>query len=290
MLELVVANDAIPELMPGFVDRDSFWICDVTRGQPASTSGKDRRVLHPPSTTLPGWVDHGHVVVGIGAEPLSEVLERVAGGADVSRRLVDVLRLEQQSDVDTREVGVLELLLDIDEVRADRPGEVVHILLIVVMGRRAVLIVRDTPLYPRRTQDPVGRYRHPDVIDAVVSKELGSEMELMAVPSCVFKDANLGKPLREEKVVAHVAGPSKCAWHSRRPLELDAHDIAWLDRTGQRDSKDGLVVSVAIVRGNVVRARGQVDRSRVARVEQANGRDIDPAPVVGGAFVQVPPA
>ena len=63
--------------MPGFVNRDIFRIWHITRGQPAGSSGEERGVFHATCSALPGWIDHGHVVVRIRAEPFPKYFKVV---------------------------------------------------------------------------------------------------------------------------------------------------------------------------------------------------------------------
>ena len=55
--------------------------------------------------------------------------------------LAGVLRLEEQAHLDRRQRGMLEARGPFEIVGARRPGEVVHVLLVVAVRRRAVGVV-----------------------------------------------------------------------------------------------------------------------------------------------------
>ena len=157
-------------------------------------------------------------------------------------------------------VGCSKRARPLEIVRARRPREVVHVLLVVAMRRRAVAVVgarsRSTPVAP--TIQPSGHgQRH--VVDAEVGEELGARVELVAVPARVLQDAELGEPLRDEEEVADGAGARERARHMRGPRDLDRRARARRDRFGQRDSitvsSFGLSSSGATKRFAPVRSR-----------------------------------
>src|SRR2546427_4465453 len=96
-----------------------------------------------------------------------------------------------------------------DVVRARRPGEVVHVFLIVPMRRRSpirpVSTLAPLALDSGGTERPSLRHGQRDVVDAVVGEELRVRVELMTVPSIVLKDTELREPLRDEEIVANDA-------------------------------------------------------------------------------------
>ena len=57
-------------------------------------------------------------------------------------------------------------------VGAGRPGEVVDVLLVVMMRRRAIGLVAPVALDACCADDPPCRHRQPHVVDAEVGKEL----------------------------------------------------------------------------------------------------------------------
>jgi hypothetical protein len=82
-----------------------------------------------------------------------------------------------------------------------------------MMGRRTVAVVAAIPLAARRADDPAGRHRQPDVVDAEVGEELSRTVKLMTVPALGLEDANLWKPVRDEVVIADRSGARVGARH-----------------------------------------------------------------------------
>ena len=226
MLELVGRDDAVPELMAGFVDRHALRLRHRARRQPARAGGEERRILHAVRAALPRRIDDGDVRVGIRAEPLAVVAQRRARRVEVALGLTDVLGLQQQPHRHWRQAVVAEPLDALDVVRARRPGEIVDVLRIVMMRRRAVALVAPTALGAGGADDPAVRDRQPHVVDAEVGEELGRGVELMAVPAGVLEDADLRKPLREEVVVADRSRARERARHAGRPGDLDVDGFA----------------------------------------------------------------
>src|SRR5205814_7312358 len=84
VLELIGRNNAVPELMAGFVDGDVFGILCVRWHQPLGTRGDERRVLHSVRIALPCRIDDGEMSIWIRTEPLAVILERGARGLEMS--------------------------------------------------------------------------------------------------------------------------------------------------------------------------------------------------------------
>ena len=136
VLELVGRDDAVPELVAGFVHRDALRLRHRPRRQPSRARGEEHRILHAAGAALPGGIDHGDVPVGIRTEPLAVVAERGARRVEVPLRLADVLGLEQQAHRHVRQPFVGEPLDALHVVGARRPGEIVDVLRIIMMRRR----------------------------------------------------------------------------------------------------------------------------------------------------------
>ena len=215
MLEFVGRDDAVPKLVTGFVDRDAFGFGHAPRREPARACGEERRVFHAAGAALPGRIDDGDVLVRVRPEPLAVVAERRSRRIEMTVGLPHVLRLQQQPHRYWWQTRVPETLEPLDIVRARRPGEVVDVVRIVVMRRRAVaLVARGRAFCPSRADNPAVRHRQPDVVDAEIGEELGRGVKLMAVPAGVLEDADLRKPLREEVEVADDAGSRERARHA----------------------------------------------------------------------------
>ena len=126
----------------------------VTPGgrEPARAGGEQRRVLHAAGAALERGIDDRDVAVRIGAEPLAVVLQRRARRVEVALGLRRVLGLEQQPHLDRRQPRMLEARGPHEVVRARRPREVVDVVLVVAVGRRAVARCRGararTPVAP----------------------------------------------------------------------------------------------------------------------------------------------
>ena len=279
VLELVVAHQAVPELVAGLVDGDVLRILDLRRRQPARARREQRRVLHAAGAALPGRIDDRDVAVRIGPEPLAVVLQRRPRRREMPVGLRRDARAAAAGAVRSRQRRVLEGRRLHDVVRAGRPHEIVDVFLHVAMRGRALGRVVPLALAPRRADHPAPRHGDPHVVDAVVGVELGAGMELVRVPAGVFENAQLGKPLRDEEVVADRAGAGEGARHSRRPGQLHGHRLAGRHGHGQRHRQHGAVGPVAVV-GRDERAAGrQVGERRPAAGQQAYRRDVDMAPV-----------
>ena len=263
MLELVAADDAVPELVSHLVHRDALRVRHAVRREPPRPCRDQRRILHPAGAAPPRWVDDGDVFVRIRAVPLAVVRQRRARRLEMAVGLPRMLGLQEQPHLHVRQRGMLESLRQVQVVRARRPGEIVHIFLVVVVGGRAVAVVARLVAEAGCADDPSGRGRDADVVDAVIGEEFGRGVELMAVPAGVFEDADLGEPLREEEEVADGAGPREGAGDFRGPFEQDVDDLARIDLPKERHGQHCLIVRIAI-RRDVAHVARQVDRRGVA--------------------------
>ena len=153
VLELVRRDDAVPELMAGFVDRHVLGIVDVCCGASQDVPAVKSVGYSMPSAPLcHAGIDDRDVAVRVRTEPLAVVPERGARRGEVALLLARVLRLQQQPHVHRRQRRVLERRALLDVVRARRPREVVHVRLIEVMRARGVpdrrVTSRSTPVAP----------------------------------------------------------------------------------------------------------------------------------------------
>ncbi len=94
MLELVVGDDAIPELVAGLVDGDAFRLRHPARRQPPRACREERRVLHAPRAALISGIDYGDMAIGIRAEPLAVIAQGGACRLEVAIFLSQMLALE----------------------------------------------------------------------------------------------------------------------------------------------------------------------------------------------------
>ncbi len=264
--------------MPGLVHGHVFGVGDRAGRQPPRARREERRVLHATRATLPRRVDDRDVPVRVRAEPLAVVAEGGARGVEVTRGLPGVLWLEQETHRYVGQAFVPEALDPLDVVRARRPGEIVHVLRIVMMRRRAVALIAAATFDAGRADDPAARNDQLDVVDAEVREKLRCGMELMAVPAGVLEDADLGKPLAEEVVVADRAGAGERPRHARGPGDLDVDRLPGRDRSGERDLRHRPIVHVPVVRCDEAHRRRHVDW-RSTRADELQAGDIDPAPV-----------
>ena len=189
-----------------------------------------------------------------------------------------VFRLQQQPHVDRRQRRMLESCVSLDVIGARRPREIVDILLVVLVRRRALGIVLARPFDPGRADNPSLRHGERDVIHAVVGEEFGGRVELMTVPALVLEHAQLREPLSDEEIIADHAGASDRPRHVGRPGELNRCGGAGRNRLGERDRHDGLIVGIAIVRRDDVHGPGEI-RTR-GRGEPERG-DVDARTVLG---------
>ena len=201
---------------------------DLTADQPLGAGGKQRRVFHTVCLALIRGVHDGDVAVGIGAKPRPVALERAARRGEVALRLREMLWLYQQPHVHRRQSRLLEPRRAHGEVRTRRPGEVVHVLLKILVRRRAVAVVAKASLGSGGTNDPAFRHADVHVVHAVVGEELCHCMELVTVPAGVFQHAKLRKPLRDEVVVTDPPGAVEGARHLRGPGDADGNRFAGL--------------------------------------------------------------
>ncbi len=109
------------------------------------------------------------------------------------------------------------------------------------------------------------RHGDGDVVDAVIGKELGGGVELVRVPALVLQHAQLGEPLGDEVVVAHVAGARDRLRHLGGPLDVHFHAVPWRHRLIQRHAQHGAVVLVAVVGSDELRARLRLHPGAVGR-------------------------
>ena len=248
VLELVVPDDAIPELVARLVNRDALRLGDAGRGDPAGAGGEQGRVLHATGAALPGRVDDGDLLVGVGTKPLSVVLQRGARRLKVTPRLTRVFRLQQQPHLHRGQPGDFEPFPQVEEVGAGGPGEVVDVLLDVAVRRGAIGVVARPLADAGRAEDPSCGDGDPDVVDSVVGEKLGVGVELVAVPAGVLEHAELRKPVCDEEEVSDGAGPGERSRHPRAPLELDVDRLARRDRRWHRHREHRPVVGIVVVR------------------------------------------
>ena len=158
-----------------------------------------------------------------------------------------MLRLEQQPNRYIGEFWMRECAPEIEEIRTGRPGKIVDVFLIVLMGRGAIGIVSNTPLHTGCSDRPARRHRDPHVVDTVVGVELGCFMELVTVPSGLFEHTDLGKPLGDEEVLIDDAGAREGPGDPRCPLDFQIDGVTRGHRLGHRNSEDGLVVLISVI-------------------------------------------
>src|SRR6188508_1543619 len=196
----------------------------------------------------------------------------------MSLRLAGMLLLQQQAQISTGKRLVLERCMALDIVGTRRPGEVVDIVLVVMMGGRAVRLVPTIALDPRRADDPAPRQREPHVVGAKVGEEFRREMKLMAVPAGVLEHADLRKPLRDEEKVSDCAGPRERSRYVRRPCDLDVHCFTRTHCASQRNLRNGAIRGISVIWRDESKLVGQVTAGAVG-ADDPKVRDVDPAPV-----------
>ena len=103
VLELVVADDAVPELVAALVDGHALGRRDLAGSEPPRAGREQRRVLHAARAALPGGIDDRDVAVRVGAEPGAVVAQRGARGIEVAIGLRRVLGLQEQPHLDRRQ-------------------------------------------------------------------------------------------------------------------------------------------------------------------------------------------
>ena len=141
LLELVVRDEAVPELVAGLVDGDALGALQLGRGEDGGAAGEERRVLHAPRGRAPGRVDHRDLGVGVGRRPGAVGPQRDLRGLEVAIGEVRVLGLHEQADVHRRVAGVLEARAPLEEAPARGPREVVDVLLDEAEGLGPVGVV-----------------------------------------------------------------------------------------------------------------------------------------------------
>ena len=153
VLEFVGRHHAVPPLMTGLVRDRHLRRLPRARRDVAGAAGEEGRVLHAVGLALEGRVNHRGVAIRIRAEPLAVALQRRFGRREVAVFLSAVFRQKQEAHLDRREGRVRERPLQIDVVGAGRPREIVHVLLLVAVGRGPVAIVHATGLTSRGADD-----------------------------------------------------------------------------------------------------------------------------------------
>ena len=259
LLELVVRDEAVPELVAGLVDRHALRALQLRRGEDGGAAGEEGRVLHAPRGRAVGRVDHRDLGVGVGRRPRAVGAERDLRGLEVALGEVRVLGLHEEADVHRRVAGVVEARVPLEEAPARRPREVVDVLLHEAEGlgarRGCRSSISSRPVAP--TTKPL-RQRELHVVDAEVGEELGPGVERVAVPRALPEDADLREPLHDEVVVVHPAGPADAAvGHERVPLDPEAAGLAGRDRLRRPHLHHRPVVRVPVL-GQVAHRGGQV--------------------------------
>ena len=181
--------------------------------------------------------------------------------------------------------GRVEAASDLDEARRRRPGEVVHVALLVGVGGRAVAVVHPRGAHAGGSDDEAARQRDGDAVVPEVGVELRVGVELVRAPAAGgaaahagrLVDGDLREPLRDQEVVAGVAGPGVGLGQRRRERDLEVDAPARRDRLRQPDPRQGAVPAIAVV-GRLERQR----RQEVGAAGDPQRRDVDPAPAVLG--------
>jgi len=173
---------------------------------------------------------------------------------------------------------MLEARRALEIIGAGRPDEIVDVLLVEAIRGRAVGVVVALHLHAGGANRPSERDGQRHVVDAEVGEELGAGMELMAVPSLILQDAELGKPLSDEEEVADRAGARERPRHVRAPGDLDGGRRSRRDRLRQPHRHHRLIVLVVVVRSDEALDRGPIGAIDLHAV------DIDSRPVAVGPF------
>ena len=294
VFEFVAADHPVPPLVPGLVNGHAFRSQAARHDQPPCPRREERRVFHPVRIALVGGIDDGDVAVGIGAEPLAVVLQRISRRVEVPFGLGGVLRLEQEAHLHRRQGGMLEARRSLQIVGAGRPREVVDVLLVVAMRRRVVGVVAAVAPDAGRADRPAAGNRQADVVDAVIGKEFGRGVKLVTVPALILQHAELRKPLGDEEEIPDRAGSCVRARDVSVPFQLDGDAAAGDNRLWQRDRHHRLIVPVAVVGGEKPLRRRDVDsfdsvsvvrRIRLepgpgSRSDDRDGGDVDAAAIL----------
>ena len=93
-MDLVVGDEAVPELVAHFVDDHVFRIVAVARRQPARSTREDGRILHPLRLALIRRIDDRQLRIRVGAEPFAVIFQRRGRGGEVALGEVFVLGLD----------------------------------------------------------------------------------------------------------------------------------------------------------------------------------------------------
>ena len=236
LLELVGADEAVPELMAALVDGHRLRALQHAGSDDGGAPREERGVFHAARGRVPGRVHHGDVRVGVGRRPGAVAPQRDLRGLEVARGQVRVLGLDEQPDVHRRIARLLEPIDALDEPPARHPCEVVDVVLVVVERARAVGVVARALHAAGGAQHVTLGNGEADVVDAVVGEELARGVELMGVPPALPPHADLGEPLGDEVVVVHPArAPDVAVGHLRRPVDLEARRAPGWDGRGRRD-------------------------------------------------------
>ena len=180
-----------------------------------------------------------------------------------------------------RNIGIgVEMIREHDEVRARRPGKVVHPGLNEVGRDRVALdCLLDQTAGGADFARVVGRETQADIPIAEIGEELAVGVKLVDVPARfgstavagVLEDADLWKPLSTENEIAVATGAGKNPRHLGRELDVELDPLTWLHRLRQRIAGDGAVLLIPIVRLDEffhqleVRPVVEIDRLRLTR-------------------------
>ena len=86
LLELVGADEQVPELMAALVDGDALGALQRGRREDGGAAREQRRVFHAARRRAPGGIDDGELVVGIRRRPGAVAAQRDLRGLDVAAR------------------------------------------------------------------------------------------------------------------------------------------------------------------------------------------------------------
>ena len=270
--------------------------------------GDEGRVLHPAGADRRlRRIDDGQRPVRVAAVGQAEGRDRAHRRPQVALRLRQMIGLHEQPHLDVTEAqlldrpaeprrglavvlrghlgGRVEAARDLDEARRRRPGEVVHVALLVGVGGRAVAVVHPRGAHAGGADHEAARQRDGDAVVPEIGVELRVGVELVRAPAAGsaaahpgrLVDGDLREPLPDQEVVAGIAGPGVGLGQRRRERDLEVHAPARRDRLRQPDPRQGAVPAIAVV-GRLERQR----RQEVGAVGDPQRRDVDPAPAVLG--------
>ena len=287
LLELVVAHEPVPELVPALVDGHALGALEGARRVDGGAAREERRVLHPSRGRGPGGVHDRDLGVGVGRAPGTVAPQGDLRGLDVAGGQVLVLGLHEQADIHRRIAGIVEAVLALAVAPAGRPGEVVDVVLVEMERPRVRRRARQRLLQAARgAHHQALGHREAHVVDPVVGEELRGGVELVGIPAILPVDADLREPLGDEVVVVDPARAARVAvGDARGPLDAEPRGAFRRDGRRRRHLHDGLVVGVAVVGLHVAQARRQVD-PRVGGV--ASGSEETDRPHLDVAEAAVP--